>query len=260
MEHPRPAAPGPLHVDERGRGERAVVLIHGLPSTVADFDPLIAALAPDHRVLAVHLPGYGRSPALPSPYSLDAALAAVEDALLARGVTRAAFVGFSGGAHRMFALALRGRVAATHLAGLGALAAYTPAEREGFAGFAAMIRGGFDAGPMFPGRFLSPASAADPERAAAVTAWLRAAPIGVIADELDAFAAAPDLLDALRAVTVPTLLRTGALDVATPPAKAEEIARAVPGATLEIVPGVGHALLVEDAAATAASVRRLLAR
>jgi 3-oxoadipate enol-lactonase len=260
MHHPHAAAPLPLHVDEHGRGERVVVLLHGLPSTVADFDPLVAALAPDHRVLAVHLPGYGRSAALPAPYSLDAALAAIEDALLARGVARAAFVGFSSGSHRMFSLALRGRVAATHLVGLGAIAAFTADERAGFAGFATAIRGGFDAAPMFPGRFLSPASAADPARAAAVTAWLYAAPGGVIADELAAFAAAPDLLDGLRAIRVPTLLRTGALDVATPAAKAEAIARAIDGAALEIVPGVGHALLVEDAAATVAAVRRLLAR
>ncbi|MEP7121591.1 MAG: alpha/beta fold hydrolase [Byssovorax sp.] len=248
-----------LQIDEHGRGERAVVLLHGLPSTVAYFDPLIEALAPDHRVLAVYLPGYGGSAPLPLPYSLDAALASVEDALHEHGVRRAAFVGFSSGAHRMFAIALRGRVAASHLVGLGAVASFTAAEREGFAGFVAALRAGVDLAPIVPGRFLSPASTGDPARVKAVLAWLTAAPLGVVEAELEAFVHAPDLLDALRAIKVPTLLRTGALDVASPPAKAEEIARAIEGATVEIVAGAGHALLIEDGEATARSVQRFLA-
>jgi pimeloyl-ACP methyl ester carboxylesterase len=51
---------GAISAMEAGRGE-PVVLLHGLGATKASFLPTVAALAPDHRVIAVDLLGFGDS-------------------------------------------------------------------------------------------------------------------------------------------------------------------------------------------------------
>jgi pimeloyl-ACP methyl ester carboxylesterase len=93
-------SPVRIHVREAGRGP-AVVLLHGGWGYEAyPFDAAIAALSPDHRVLAPDRVGYGRSDPAPSlPAGFHALMAeetlGVLDAL---GVERAALWGHSDGA------------------------------------------------------------------------------------------------------------------------------------------------------------------
>jgi 3-oxoadipate enol-lactonase len=54
-----------------------------------------------------------------------------------------------------------------------------------------------------------------------------------------------DARSVLHLIAVPTLVLVGELDTETPPAYAEAIARAVPGARLVVVPGAGHLLPAE---------------
>lgn len=56
---------GPVHVADLGgpREAPAVLCVHGLGSSHAAWGPLALALSSTHRVLAVDLPGHGRSPA-----------------------------------------------------------------------------------------------------------------------------------------------------------------------------------------------------
>lgn len=58
-----------------------------------------------------------------------------------------------------------------------------------------------------------------------------------------------DVHDEIAAITAPTLVIVGSEDVATPLAKAERIAAAIPGARLEVLPGVGHVSTLEAPAA-----------
>ncbi|WFE35768.1 alpha/beta fold hydrolase [Micromonospora sp. WMMD975] len=85
-------------VDERTVGGRRmrcritgdgppVVLLHGIGRTLDDFTALHAALAQDHRVLAVDLPGHGGSAPLDGPHTLPALAGAVAGFLDAAGVT-----------------------------------------------------------------------------------------------------------------------------------------------------------------------------
>jgi pimeloyl-ACP methyl ester carboxylesterase len=46
---------------EHGQGESALVLVHGLGSYLPAWKDNVAALARDHRVIAIDLPGYGKS-------------------------------------------------------------------------------------------------------------------------------------------------------------------------------------------------------
>ncbi|SBT41180.1 alpha/beta fold hydrolase [Micromonospora auratinigra] len=68
-----------------------VVLIHGIGRTLDDFTDQQEALARDHRVLSVDLPGHGGSAPLDAPHTLPALARAVAEFLDATGVT--------GGAH-----------------------------------------------------------------------------------------------------------------------------------------------------------------
>lgn len=68
----------------------------------------------------------------------------------------------------------------------------------------------------------------------------------------------PPVLDELGAVTAPTLVVVGSADVATPVAKAEAIAAAIPGARLEVIPGVGHVSTLEAPTAVTALMQDFL--
>ncbi|MFE9689403.1 alpha/beta fold hydrolase [Micromonospora sp. NPDC005806] len=64
-----------------------VVLLHGIGRTLDDFTDQHAALARDHRVVSVDLPGHGGSAPLDAPHTLPALAAAVGEVLDATGVT-----------------------------------------------------------------------------------------------------------------------------------------------------------------------------
>ncbi|MHB8878453.1 MAG: alpha/beta fold hydrolase [Myxococcaceae bacterium] len=250
--------PQPIYFREFGSGP-AVLLLHGQLSPRDHFMPLVEALDTSHRVLLPDFPGYGRSPALPAGWTFDDAFAALEEGVLARGVKQVKVVGFSCGAYLALGLAVRKKLEVTRIVALGGLASLSPEERAGMQGFAAALKAGVDLREAAVARFLAPAFAkANPGVADQVRGWLNTIATKDLLNELGAMAALPDLLPALKGVRVPLTARVGDQDAACPPAKSRELAACIPGSVVEVVPGAGHALLYEDVAATAASVRRAL--
>jgi pimeloyl-ACP methyl ester carboxylesterase len=251
-----------LRFTDEGVGS-AVMLLHGGPSSVADFDPVVAALRDDHRVLVPWLPGYGPSPRLDGDYSFARVYELIEQALHLRGVGEVAIVGVSQGAHHALALASSTRVRVTRLVCLAGYAALTPADREAMIGFAAMVSapGASLLAPevreMARQRFLAPAFGSEPHAIAGIERWLAATTAAVLADELRAVVQA-DLRDSLPELAIPVVARVGTLDVACPPAYSEEIVRLCPHGRLELVDGHGHALLLEQPDATTAAIRAAL--
>lgn len=247
-----------IHLDTRGEGAD-VVLVHGLPQFPDDLEPLASSLASHFRTHLVHLPGYGRSAAR-ELNSIDATHALLEEALVAAGVTAAAYVGMSGGFYRVLRLVLDGQKCRPWaLVGLGAIAGLSGEDREIFRAAAAAVLAGTDLGPLLIARLLSPSFAeSHPTAAAHVARTGLAAPGTTIAAELAAFADAPDLRARLHEVECPVYLRTGELDIPTPPTHAATIAAGLRDARLEIVDGAGHLLLLEDRSATLESVRLAL--
>jgi pimeloyl-ACP methyl ester carboxylesterase len=63
----------------------------------------------------------------------------------------------------------------------------------------------------------------------------------------------------LSAIAVPTLVLVGDRDALTPPARSEEMASAIPGARLVVVPECGHASSLEQPAAVNAALTEWLA-
>jgi pimeloyl-ACP methyl ester carboxylesterase len=87
------------------------LLLHGLGGEACVWEPVIARLEADHDVIAVDLPGFGRSPALPdgvvpTPAALAQAVARLLDEL---GVETAHVAGNSLGGWIALELALAGR-------------------------------------------------------------------------------------------------------------------------------------------------------
>jgi 3-oxoadipate enol-lactonase len=247
-----------IAIAERGDGP-PVVLIHGAPSATSDFDALMATLAHDHRVLVPSLPGYGASAKL-ERYSLVEVRSQLRDALHAHGIVRAALVGLSAGAYHAFALAAHG-FDASIVIGLGAFAHTNPVDAPSLRGFADSVRTMRNFGDralreMFANRMLSERwRTSHPEDIAEVAAWLDATTPSVLADELAAFCDVEDLRPALASLKIKIVARVGELDVAAPPIVSEAIISTCHSGSLQVVPGCGHALLVEDEVATIAAVR-----
>ena len=75
----------------------------------------------------------------------------------------------------------------------------------------------------------------------------------------EAVAAREDLTPRLAQIAVPTLVAVGADDLMTPVAMSQEIADAIPAATLHVILDCGHLPPIEKPAETAALLRTLLA-
>ena len=246
-----------LAVETRGAGPD-VLLLNGTPVLPSHLLPLMERLAASYRVWHVHLPGVGRSAPL-VPYDLDRAHTEVEDTLLEHGVRAAHLVGYSGGAYRALAIARRARVTGRSVVSLAGFRGFSPPQRDAYREYAHQLRAGADFEAMLPGAMLSPRGMENPAWVAEVKSWARAASVESLASEWDAFAASP-VLD-LDALTVPILARIGALDLAMPLSCSYDLQTNARHAdvTVEIAPGVGHAILLEDFDATAASIERHLA-
>ncbi len=93
-----------------------------------------------------------------------------------------------------------------------------------------------------------PNSARDPGLVARYLAMVRRAGAEALIRQNEAVMARPDLRPRLPAIACPLLALVGEADGLTPPEHAREIATAVPGARLEIVPGAGHLLSWEQPA------------
>ena len=233
------AEPVLLHHRVEGDGD-PVVLLHsvGLDSTF--WDATAADLADSYRVVRVDLRGHGRSPVPPRPWRMEDLAGDVHRTLSELGLAPAHVVGQSFGGLVAQALVLDhpGDVRSVVLSGTSCTT--SPDARETFLGRAAAARGGGMEAVAQPAidRWFTPAFMGDP-----VVARVRAR---LLADDPEAWArtfeaiAGHDTLQRLHEVRVPCLVVTGDADVATPPHFAEEMAAAVPGAELRILPGVPH--------------------
>jgi 3-oxoadipate enol-lactonase len=236
----------------------AVLLLHGQVLDGSIYDALAARLSRRLRVLVPDLPGYGRTP-LCDPFSLAAVREALEDELGARSIGSSAIVGFSLGGYHAIAMALSGKIAVSRLALLAPLAGADQPVRDAFRGYAAAVQKGMRVGPVFAQMAIPPAyAAAHPELVAKVAAAGDAVALATYVAEFEAIAEVADLRPHLGEIRAPTLVRAGDEDQNIPLAAARQVASAIPGAALEVVPGCGHLYLEQDSGPTIDSLGRFL--
>ncbi|GGS11174.1 hypothetical protein GCM10010169_64700 [Micromonospora fulviviridis] len=248
-----------------------VVLLHGIGRTLEDFAALHAALARDHRVLAVDLPGHGGSAPLDDPHTLPALAAAVAGFLDAAAVTGPAhLVGNSlGGAVAMrLAADAPERVASLVLvnsAGFGRevtaalrLLAVRPLARLLLRPHPAIARRSeraifHDPGYVTEERVATALAAARQPHAARVMLEL-VRNLGTWRGVRPEWRA--ELLDAVAALDLPTLVVWGDRDLVLPAAHLAHARSRLPKAQSHLFRDTGHMPQIERAAEFEALVRR----
>jgi 3-oxoadipate enol-lactonase len=114
-----------VHYLERGQGE-AVVLIHGLGCSGADWAFQVAALESRYRVIVPDLPGSGHSEAPHDGYSIEAFAAGLWRLLDHLGISNTNLIGFSLGGAVALEMAASRPNSVPKLALINSLATYRP--------------------------------------------------------------------------------------------------------------------------------------
>src|SRR2546429_9850853 len=95
-----------IHFGGGGRGP-PLVLVHGLGASAAvEFYYNLEPLAAHHQVLAIDLPGFGKSDKPVLAYTIDLFVKAVRDLMACEGLERAAVMGVAMGGRVALGLAL----------------------------------------------------------------------------------------------------------------------------------------------------------
>jgi pimeloyl-ACP methyl ester carboxylesterase len=254
-----------LFYAEKGQGE-SVVFLNGLSGDHLYWSGQLRALGKRYRCLAVDNRDVGRSSLSPEPYTTRDLAADVAGLLEQAGVPAAHVVGLSMGGMIAQELALAWPERVRSLVLVNTLARSDEWFRGTLRAFALIRRqvadtaGFFDAIlPWWVGhRFFE-----GPER----TAWLRwllhqnphAQPLDGFLRQLAAIEG-HDALDRLPLVRCPVLVLGGEDDCVCPPRYSRQIRAHIDHAELTLLPGVGHAAPIEDAARFNACIAEFLAR
>ena len=234
------------YVEETGSGH-PVILVHAMGTSLRSWEPVVPYLAPRFRVICYDYRGHGRSETTAGVPSVRALAEDLRAILRAMSVERAHVIGLAVGGmiaqqlavdHPGLATAL---VLADTVSAIGRQAAEYNEQRAQAVeqyGMRAM------ADATIERAFAPGFSSGHPERMAAFRGeFLATDPHGYawISRALSGF----DVTDRLAQVRCPALLLVGESDRLCPPSAAAAIQARIPGATLEILPGVGHFSAVE---------------
>ncbi|WP_280416220.1 alpha/beta fold hydrolase [Nocardia carnea] len=253
--HSRPAGGAVLDRAVRsGPGAGTVALLNSLGTTLELWDDVVARLRESFDIVRCDQRGHGRAPLGDGVAGIDVL---VDDflAVLDRfDIERVHLAGVSIGGMVAIRAAARAPERVSSLTVLCSAAVYEP---QGWIERARAVRqGGLE--PLVPfvmdRWFTAEFRRRDPEIVAAYADMLRSISPEAYAVGCDVLAAA-DVRGDLPRVSAPTVVVGGARDIATPPDEQRFIARSIPGAGLEILPGVGHLA----PAAAPAEVARIVA-
>lgn len=233
-----------IYVETTGKG-RDVVLLHGWGLHGGIWRGVTDALAKNHRLHVVDLPGHGRSGLLPAAYTLENVARAVAAAV----PQPATWLGWSLGGRIALAAAAQG-AAIARLVLVGTNPCFTQRadwphampEQE-LELFAQSLRDNWEATLQ---RFLAIQArgserARDELRALRQDLFAHGQPHpGALAGGLEILRAA-DLRPLLPSIEQPTLVLHGARDTLAPVAAAEYTAHALPRGRLHVIDSAGHA-------------------
>ncbi|MET8684416.1 alpha/beta hydrolase [Streptomyces sp. NPDC004732] len=259
------ASPGGPHTvtisyERAGAGE-PLLLLHGIGHHRQAWDPVLEILAAEHDVIAVDLPGFGRSPALPDAmeYGLPSVVPALGALCETLGIERPHVAGNSLGG--LLALEL-GREKLVHsVTALSPGGFWTPAERRyAFATLLAMRQGA----RLLPRPAIERLSTSAAGRTALTSTiyarpWRRS-PEAVVAETLalrdatgfDAtLAAGRDVLFQDDVTGVPVTVAWGTRDRLLLRRQGIRAKHTIPGARLVRLPGCGHVPMNDDPALVA---------
>jgi len=238
-----------------------LVFAHSLASDHTMWRPQLAAFAADYSLLAYDHRGHGASSAPPGPYPLEMLADDLAALLDAQGIARCHFVGLSlgGMVGQMAALRHPARFASLTLADTtsGQPAGARAVWDERLAGVRAHGMAPLVAPTLE--RWFTPAfRASNAAEVARIGAIIRATPAVGYAGCAHAVVNI-DLTGQLQRMACATLVIVGRDDVGTPPAMAQAIAEAIPGARLVVLDRAAHLSNIEQADAFNAALSAFLA-
>lgn len=234
-----------LYYKRSGSG-RPLVLVHGFLGGIAEWDALFAHFTRSYDVIAVDLPGFGGSAAIPAPSTLTGFAELIAGLLDALAIERCALLGHSLGSMiaQQFALDHRHRVERLVLYGAASTgtlpgrfetfdATIERFERVGIAqGGEPIIASWFVAGRGHPG-YRTYRKMAEAAVTATAIATLRAI-------------AQWQVTDRVGSIDAPTLVIGGDRDRSTEPAEQFRLWRGLPSGQLCILPNCAHAAHLEQ--------------
>jgi pimeloyl-ACP methyl ester carboxylesterase len=240
-----------IHYRDEGHGS-PVLLLHAFPLESRQYQPQLDALSRKYRFIVPDHRGFGKS-SLPKNGAATEMEQIADDAIAildALAIDEAVIGGTSMGGYATMALLRKHRRRARALVlidtQLGADDPAGKAKREEMAR-STLERGVDDLVEAFAPRLLAPSPSAEVK--AKVEALIRGNTREGCAAGLRGLALRTDSRDILAAYDGPALVVVGAEDQITPVAKAEEIARAVRGSKLVLIPSAGHLSNLEAPAA-----------
>jgi 3-oxoadipate enol-lactonase len=249
----------PSRIREMGSGP-PVVLVHGYPLDGAMWSGVARSRSSRFRVLKPDLPGRGET-AAPGDGTIEGYadfLAAILDGLAAP----AGLAGFSMGGYAALALARRRpeRLAALALVDTRASADDETGRTRRDEAIALVRSQGVAAiaDTMVP-RLLAPSSLRNADLVERLRRIILRQSADTVAADLSAMRDRPDSRSTLPGIGVPTLVLVGAEDALTPPADSREMAQAIPGARLVVLPEAGHLTPMERPGPVAAALGDLFA-
>ncbi len=247
-----------VHVQVDGPAEAPpLLLLHSLGTSLHVWDAQARAMAENFRVIRPDMRGHGLTTVTRGPYSLDGLAGDALAVLGALGVGRAHVAGLSIGGAIAQALAARAPARVRSLILCDTAMVFPPESvwRER----AATVRAhGMEpiVAPVMS-RWVTEDFLADPA-AEGLRAMLRHTDPEGYAGAAEALAVG-DLRAGTATLRVPALALVGEHDVATPPAAAQAIADAIPGASLTVLRGAAHIPTVQVPDAVTAAMRGFLA-
>ncbi len=231
---------GSMVMEVEGEG-LPVVMIHGLGGTSNSFQTLVSGLE-SYKICRPDLPGAGRSQLKPGRSGLEGLASAIRDMLRASGIQKAYFVGHSMGALICQYLAADSTGIVEGMTLFGPILEPPTAARQALkdrahqagTGNMAQIADGISTASVSQGKPVASAFVRE--------SILRQDPNGY-ASHCEALSVASAADHA--AINVPTLLIAGEKDPVAPVSMVQELEKNISTARMEIIPEIGHWMMVE---------------
>jgi pimeloyl-ACP methyl ester carboxylesterase len=238
-----------------------LVMLHGAPADSRTWQWMLPDLARDHTVIAWDAPGFGESSDIDEGWRAPQFADALAAFVAALGLERPHIVGHSFGTMVALSLFRHHPEVPASLVLVGGYAGWAGSlPREEVARRLRMFLGMAELGDAFdpksyPGLF---SELIPPDREAELAAMMRENIRPPTVRAAGYIGAETDLRPVLPTVDVPTLVLHGAADARSPLANAEALHAAISTSRLVVLPGLGHACVVEDPETCAVEIRRFV--